>query len=97
MMLGKRAAEYYLFLTWCIIAPILMLVITFSKLLTAQPLSNNAGGGFAAYVYPQWSTIAGWFIFVFCIIPIPLVYLINYIREYIALGPTATVSFYSLS
>ena len=26
MMLGKRAAEYYLFATWCIIAPILMLV-----------------------------------------------------------------------
>jgi hypothetical protein len=26
MMLGKRAAEYYLFVTWCIIAPILMLV-----------------------------------------------------------------------
>jgi hypothetical protein len=26
MMLGKRAAEYYLFLTWCIIAPILLLV-----------------------------------------------------------------------
>jgi hypothetical protein len=26
MMLGKRAAEYYLFLTWCIISPTLMLV-----------------------------------------------------------------------
>lgn len=26
MMLGKRAAQYYLFLTWCIVAPILMLV-----------------------------------------------------------------------
>jgi hypothetical protein len=26
MMLGKRAAEYYLFVTWCVIAPILMLV-----------------------------------------------------------------------
>jgi hypothetical protein len=26
MMLGKRAAEYYLFITWCIVAPILMLV-----------------------------------------------------------------------
>ena len=26
MMLGKRAAQYYLFATWCIIAPILMLV-----------------------------------------------------------------------
>jgi len=26
MMLGKRAAQYYLFLTWCIISPILMIV-----------------------------------------------------------------------
>lgn len=26
MMLGKRAAQYYLFATWCVIAPILMLV-----------------------------------------------------------------------
>jgi len=26
MMLGKRAAEYYLFITLCIVAPILMLV-----------------------------------------------------------------------
>jgi hypothetical protein len=26
MMLGKRAAEYYLFLTWCITAPILLVV-----------------------------------------------------------------------
>ena len=26
MMLGKRAAQYYLFITWCIVAPLLMLV-----------------------------------------------------------------------
>lgn len=26
MMLGKRAAEYYLFVTWCIMSPIIMLV-----------------------------------------------------------------------
>ena len=27
MMLGKRAAEGYLFLSWCIVGPILMIVI----------------------------------------------------------------------
>jgi hypothetical protein len=54
--------------------------------LTAKPLSNNAGAGFDAYVYPQWSTIVGWCIFVACIIPIPLVFLINYFREYSKLG-----------
>lgn len=97
MMLGKRTAEYYFFVTWCIIFLILMLVssaslwrwisqlndlfleiITFSKLFTAEALSNNAGGGFDAYVYPRWSTIVGWFIFVGCIISILLVFIINY-------------------
>lgn len=61
-------------------------LITFSKLITAKALSNNAGGGFDAYVYPQWSTIVGWLIFISCIIPIPIVFIVNYIREYIALG-----------
>jgi hypothetical protein len=28
MMLGKRAAQYYLFITWCITAPLLTLVST---------------------------------------------------------------------
>jgi hypothetical protein len=29
LMLGKRAAEYYLFVTWCITAPLLTLVSTY--------------------------------------------------------------------
>ncbi len=45
-------------------------------------MSNNAGGGYKSYVYPEWSTIVGWFIFLICLIPIPLVYVITYIREY---------------
>ncbi|CAF1391258.1 unnamed protein product [Adineta steineri] len=86
MMLGKRAAQYYLFLTWCIISPILMFVIILSKLLTAEPMKNNEGAGFEAYEYPQWSTILGWLIFVGCIIPIPIVYIYNYIKEYKNIG-----------
>ncbi|CAM4839307.1 unnamed protein product [Rotaria magnacalcarata] len=82
MMLGKRAAQYYLFVTWCITAPILTLVITVSNLLNTAPLKLDAAGGFPAYEFPQWSTTLGWVIFVICIIPIPLVFLINYIREY---------------
>lgn len=96
MMLGKRAAEYYLFITWCITVPVLVSVIVLSKLITARPLSNGAGGGFAAYVYPEWSNIAGWLIFALCIIPIPLVFIINYIREYMALGRGGTVSLVEL-
>ncbi|CAF3552794.1 unnamed protein product [Rotaria sp. Silwood1] len=86
MMLGKRAAEYYLFVTWCIMAPIIMLVITFSNLLGAKRMSNSAGAGYEAYIYPDWSMVVGWCIFVACIIPIPLVFIVNYIREYFALG-----------
>jgi hypothetical protein len=56
-------------------------------------MSNGAGAGFDAYVYPEWSTIAGWLIFVGCIIPIPLVYIVNYIREYISAGRKEIVSF----
>lgn len=102
MMLRKRAAQYYLFATWCIISPILMLVslsidkdplnlhlflkiIIFSKLITAKPLSNNESAGFEKYQFPDWSTIIGWFIFVGCIIPIPLVYVIKYIEEFRAI------------
>ncbi len=71
-------------------------IITFSNLLTAKTMSNNAGAGFDAYVYPKWSTIAGWCIFVACIIPIPLVFVVNYFREYFSLGRTKSVSFYFL-
>ncbi|CAF4855280.1 unnamed protein product, partial [Rotaria socialis] len=60
MMLGKRAAEYYLFLTWCILSPIIMLVITFSNLWTSKQMSNGAGAGYEAYVDPGWSTVIGW-------------------------------------
>jgi hypothetical protein len=63
-------------------------------LLTAKPLSNGAGAGFDAYVYPQWSTIVGWCIFVACIIPIPLVFIVNYFQEYFALARRETVSFW---
>jgi hypothetical protein len=49
-------------------------------------LKNEANGGFEAYVYPEWSTIVGWFIFAGCIIPIPLVYIVNYIKEYQNIG-----------
>ncbi|CAF4127459.1 unnamed protein product [Rotaria socialis] len=82
MMLGKRAAQYYLFVTWCITAPILTLVITATNLLNTAPLKLDASGGFPPYEFPQWSTTLGWFIFVICIIPIPLVFLISYIQEY---------------
>ncbi|CAF4518695.1 unnamed protein product, partial [Rotaria sp. Silwood2] len=91
MMLGKRVAEYYLFLTWCIIAPIIMLVIILSNLLSAKRMSNSGGGGYESYVYPYWSAIVGWCIFVACIIPIPLVFIVNYIREYFRLGRRRTI------
>lgn len=56
-------------------------------------MSNGAGAGYKAYVYPEWSTIVGWCIFVACIIPIPLLFIINYIREYLTLRRKDIVSF----
>ena len=55
-------------------------------MISAEPMINKEGAGFEKYQYPQWSTILGWFIFIGCIIPIPLVYLVNYIKEYKRLG-----------
>ncbi len=49
-------------------------------------MKNAESAGFEAYEYPRWSTIVGWFVFAGCIIPIPLFYLINYIKEYLSIG-----------
>ena len=49
-------------------------------------MKNLASAGFEDYEYPKWSTAIGWLIFVACIIPIPLFYLVNYIREYRSLA-----------
>lgn len=45
-------------------------------------MENEPGAGYEKYIYPSWSQILGWLIFILCIIPIPLVYLVNYIKEY---------------
>jgi len=49
-------------------------------------MKNEASAGFDLYVFPEWSTIVGWFIFAGCILPIPLVYIVNYIKEYLNIG-----------
>ena len=115
MMLGKRAAQYYLFTTWCITAPVLMLVsgtsggkhrmgakrflfievISLSNLLGAKRMFNGAGAGYQAYEYPPWSSVLGWCIFACCVMPIPLVYFINYIQEYRSLSSRSMLKFRS--
>ncbi|MCC7159882.1 MAG: hypothetical protein IT281_10135 [Ignavibacteria bacterium] len=50
----------------------------------------DAAGGFPPYEFPQWSPTLGWFIFVICIIPIPLVFLISCIQEYRRIGKEST-------
>ncbi|CAF3291294.1 unnamed protein product, partial [Rotaria sp. Silwood2] len=67
-------------------------VLTISNLVGAAPLSIKAAGGFPDYEFPRWSVILGWFIFAFCILPIPLVFIINYIREYRRLAAEKLVS-----
>jgi hypothetical protein len=56
-------------------------------------MKNGASAGFEAYEYPRWSTILGWFVFAGCIIPIPLFYLINYIKEYLSIPSLEIVRF----
>ncbi|CAF3562698.1 unnamed protein product [Rotaria sp. Silwood1] len=67
-------------------------VLTISNLIGAAPLSIKAAGGFPDYEFPRWSVILGWFIFVFCILPIPLVFIISYIREYRRLSALQTTT-----
>ncbi len=55
-------------------------------------MKSSAGSGYPEYIFPQWTTIVGWIIFAICLIPIPLVFLINYIREYHALRRSNHVS-----
>ena len=62
-------------------------------MINVKTMSNGAGGGFDAYIYPGWSTIVGWLIFVGCIIPIPIVFIVNYIREYRSIDRREVVCF----
>lgn len=52
------------------------------NLLNSTSLKDKASAGFPDYEYPVWSTVLGWLIFTSCVIPIPLVFIISYIREY---------------
>ena len=70
-------------------------IITISKLISSEPLKNKASGGYDDYEYPQWSTILGWFIFIACIIPIPIVYIVNYIKEFKAIRLSQIVKDYN--
>ncbi len=56
-------------------------------------LESGAGGGFEAYTYPGWTLGVGWLIFIGCILPIPLVYIVNYIKEYRSLDQREVVCF----
>lgn len=59
-------------------------------------MKSSAGSGYPEYIFPQWTIIVGWIIFAVCLIPIPLFFLVNYIREYRALGHSNYVSLYMI-
>lgn len=67
-------------------------ILTISNLINSAPLKEDARAGYPAYEYPRWSTILGWCIFVVCVIPIPLVFIISYIRQYRKLAAKQRVS-----
>ncbi|CAF2456317.1 unnamed protein product [Rotaria sp. Silwood2] len=59
IMLEKQAAQYYLCVTWYVIAPILMIIVIASKLIGIEPMKNKPSGCFEEYTYPKWSTVLG--------------------------------------
>jgi hypothetical protein len=66
-------------------------IITALNLLNTNTLTEKAAAGFDEYVYPKWSAVLGWMIFACCVMPIPLYFIFNYIREYRQLSATSSV------
>lgn len=57
-------------------------IVIVTKLISAKPIEIKGSAGYETYVFPIGSTVCGWFIFVACIIPIPIVYIYSYVKEY---------------
>ena len=53
-----------------------------ANLVTSTELVAAAEAGYPEYVYPKWSTVLGWLIFVICILPVPAFFIYTYIKEY---------------
>ena len=65
LMLKKRVIEIYLFSSWCIISPIVIIVvIVLLNINSDVPIVNGNP-------LPQWSVVIGWLIFFVTLIPIP--------------------------
>lgn len=71
---------------------LLVQVLTVTNLINSEPLENQAAAGFDAYRFPTWSIALGWFIFVVCILPMPLCYILTYVQGYRKLAAARMVS-----
>jgi SNF family Na+-dependent transporter len=78
LMLDKRIPEYYLFVTWCIACPVLLLIIFFASMIDGSSKLLVEGD----YQFPQWTLGVGWTIFTVCIIGMPIYYLYQYIQSF---------------
>ena len=65
LMLKKRVIEIYLFSSWCIISPILIIIVIVLLNINSDVLIVNGNP------LPQWSVVIGWMIFFAILIPIP--------------------------
>ncbi|CAF3571258.1 unnamed protein product, partial [Rotaria sp. Silwood2] len=79
LMLGKRRPEYYLFVTWCVTGPIILLIIFFATMINDSSKLIVYGN----YQFPRWTLGVGWTIFTICIVAMPLYYLYQYIQSFL--------------
>lgn len=70
MMLGINKFTiitfYYFGLTWCLISPLVLLLVTILKAQQYKPITLGS------YIYPDWANILGWVVVVFSLSFIPL-------------------------
>jgi hypothetical protein len=68
LMASKRMCEYYLFVTWCFLTPLLILLILVLMSISYEtPIVNHKP-------LPNWAVNIGWSILTTILLPIPAVF-----------------------
>ena len=76
LMLKKRIVEIYTFTSWCIISPIILIIVLILMNINPDvPLVNGKP-------LPNWAVSIGWFIFSTVLIPIPAFAIFEYFKGF---------------
>lgn len=65
MMLKRRYLEFFWFLTWCFISPMILLILLIRMIINPDVVIVNG-----KYL-PDWANTLGWIIMVIILLPIP--------------------------